>query len=111
MKVFKRNKPRQTGKTSDMIDLVESLLDLDRNIAVVVFGNDDVRRIQREIQQRGNIKILTARTFDRNTRGCRFDTVVVDDYSRFTKEQTDTIKLHSNIWNVHLYITDTNISF
>jgi len=107
MNTFNRIKPRQTGKTTDIVDLAKTLSEIGRNIVVVVYSNNEIRKIQSKMKQIGNIRIISSKMFDSQTRGARHDTIIIDDYSRFDKEAQQSIAQYSIIYNAFIYTTDT----
>jgi len=97
-----RVKPRQSGKTTELLELLELLLSLDRK-AVLLFQNRRVleyskmkfKHIFNNPKYKNNLLVGEITSLD-FLRGCRYDTILVDGYEEAS---------NSNINNLYQYIT------
>ena len=106
-----RNKERQTGKTTDIIEMTEILLSMGREVVLLVHNRRALEYLRKEhkdtFDNRNHLgALLVGEANNLNfLRGHRFDTVMVDEWS-LTPNQGE-IETIVSINNAVLYVTDT----
>lgn len=105
MKYFNRIKPRQTGKTMDLIDLACVLLEIGRKVVIIVNHNNTKTRVSTTLRDFGfrKVHVVLDKNFDRFIRGHRFDTFLIDEYNSIPLNHQTTIKTNALIMDAYVY--------
>lgn len=111
MEINRRIKPRQTGKTTDIIELVEILLSIGRKVALIMPSDRQVAWLRQthkpfvmNKQHRGVLFIGSASNLV-FMRGISVDCVIVDEFN-VLKNQQEIISM-TTINNAVLYTAET----
>jgi len=111
MEINKRIKPRQTGKTTDIIELTEVLLSIGRKVALIMPSDRETAWLKQTHPKfvmnknyKGSLFIGSASNL-LFMRGVRVDCVLVDEF-KLLKNQQEIISL-TVINNAVLYTTET----
>jgi len=113
-KIYIRHKPRQSGKTTELLELSEILLSLGRKVAYIVKSDRDLQIIKKNekkkldelaIKYNTNIWFLSASSFELGTRGIRLDTVLIDDIDLLDIRYFNSIQQYP--LNINIYATSS----
>jgi len=111
MEINRRIKPRQTGKTTDIVELVEILLSIGRKVALIMPSDRQVAWLRQThksfVMNKQYIGLLFVGSASNLLfmRGISVDCVVVDEFN-VLKNQQEIIQM-TVIKNSVLYTTET----
>lgn len=116
MNIFIREKPRQQGKTKDLLELLVLLLTLGRKIVFVVTGGTRELQVFKKNHKtvldllneyyKDSVIFVSVKSIDMVLRGHRFDTILIDDYDVLSYDDINKIKtVCIHIPHIHIYIT------
>ena len=111
MNVNLRKKPRQSGKTEDIIEMAEILLSLGRNIVILIPNRrflEYLKKSHKEFLQKDSNMLVGVASNLNFLRGHKFDTILVDEWS-LTNSETE-IKTYAKYNNAVIYATE-NVTY
>jgi len=111
MEINRRIKPRQTGKTTDAIELSEVLLSIGRRVALIMPSDREVAWLRQTHRQfamnedyKGSLFVGSASNL-MFMRGLRVDCIIVDEFKALTNQQEIITLVAIN--SAVLYTTET----
>lgn len=108
MRQYNRIKPRQSGKTTELIELAKMFLAIGRKIVFLTATKHEQMRIKEALHDyttNQNCAFGIATNCDVTFRGRMFDTILVDDWDRFSAKAHETILINNNIYRSLLVTT------
>ena len=111
MEINKRIKPRQSGKTEDVLEMAELLLSIGRRVVVLTQSNRDLAQLKQThrkfLMNKNYVGLLFvgASTNLSFMRGLRVDCVIVDEF-KYLLNQSEIISMVA-INSAVLYTTET----
>ncbi len=110
MRIYTRKKPRQTGKTTDLINIAKVFLNYNRRIIIVCLNRNMHVRIKHELskyEKNGNIIYALASNTDSAFRGQRFNVILVDDWNLLSPRMQENININAVISNSSIWATES----
>ncbi len=111
MEINRRIKPRQSGKTSDVLEMAEVLLSIGRKVAIIMPTDRMLAQLSQYNKAFLNKKdykgllFVGASTNLSFMRGIRVDCVIVDEYNHLNNQSE--IKAMTQVNSAVLYTTET----
>lgn len=114
MEIYNRLKPRQSGKTTELIDLAKILCELDRKVVLVIHNQRNLHifkkkhpEIINEETYKFNLNVCSAESFEMATRGLRYDSILIDDITLISPKYLEIMDMLALVNKANVYSTDS----